>query len=61
MSFLLILNKEQRGYITPREFNKLGEQVQLEIFEKYFEDLNQLIRVPQTDTDYAERTVFFGV
>ena len=52
---LLILNKEQRGYITPTEFNSLGTQVQLEIFEKYFEDLNQLIRVPQTDTDYADR------
>ena len=32
---LLILNKEQRGYITPPEFNKLSQQVQLEIFEKY--------------------------
>ena len=35
---LLILNKEQRGYITPTEFNSLGTQVQLEIFEKYFEE-----------------------
>ena len=52
---LLILNKEQRGYITPTEFNNLGTQVQLEIFEKYFEDINQQIRVPQTDTDYADR------
>ena len=52
---LLILNKEQRGYITPSEFNSLGTQVQLEIFEKYFEDMNQQIRVPQTDTDYADR------
>ena len=52
---LLILNKEQRGYITPTEFNNLGTQVQLEIFEKYFEDINQQIRIPQTDTDYADR------
>ena len=52
---LLILNKEQRGYITPTEFNSIGTQVQLEIFEKYFEDMNQQIRVPQTDTDYADR------
>ena len=44
---LLILNKEQRGYVTPDEFNKIGTQVQLEIFEKYFEDLNQQLRVPQ--------------
>ena len=54
---LLILNKEQRGYMTPVEFNKIGTQVQLEIFEKYFEDLNQQIRIPQTNTDYADRVV----
>jgi len=52
---LLILNKEQRGYITPTEFNNIGNQVQLEIFEKYFEDMNQQVRVPQTNSDYADR------
>ena len=55
---LLVLNKEQRGYMTPEEFNKIGSQVQLEIFEKYFEDLNQLTRSPQTDTDYADRIAY---
>ncbi len=52
---LSILNKEQRGYITPDEFNKLATQVQLEIFENYFEDYNQLLRIPQTDTEYVNR------
>jgi hypothetical protein len=52
---LMILNKEQRGYMTPDEFNKVATQVQLEIFEKYFDDLNQQLRVPQADTDYADR------
>ena len=52
---LLILNKEQRGYMTPLEFNKTGQQSQLEIFENYFDSLNQQIRIPQTDTDYADR------
>ncbi|MDH3876665.1 MAG: hypothetical protein OET18_02380 [Desulfobacterales bacterium] len=52
---LMILNKEQRGYMTPTEFNKVATQVQLEIFEKYFDDLNQQLRVPQADTDYADR------
>lgn len=52
---LMILNKEQRGYMTPTEFNKVATQVQLEIFEKYFDDLNQQLRIPQTDTDYADR------
>jgi len=54
---LLILNKEQRGYMTPLEFNKIGTQVQLEIFETYFESLNQQLRIPQTDVDYGDRIV----
>jgi len=52
---LLLLNKEQRGYMTPTEFNSVASQVQLEIFEKYFSDLNQQLRVPQADVDYADR------
>lgn len=35
---LYIANKEQRGYITPDEFNKLAYQVQLEIYNSYFID-----------------------
>jgi len=52
---LLILNKEQRGYITPDEFNKTATQVQLDVFEQYFDDLNQQLRVPQADYDYTDR------
>ena len=52
---LSILNKEQRGYMTPDEFNKIGTQVQLEIFESYFDDLNQQLRIQQSDTEYADR------
>ena len=52
---LLILNKEQRGYMTPDEFNKISTQVQLEIFEKFFEDYNQYIRMPKTDVEFASR------
>ncbi len=52
---LLILNKEQRGYMTPNEFNKTATQVQLDIFEQYFDDLNQQLRVPQSDYDYSDR------
>ena len=54
---LLILNKEQRGYMTPLEFNKIGTQSQLEIFGTYFESLNQQLRVPQPNTDYADRVI----
>jgi hypothetical protein len=52
---LLILNKEQRGYVTPEEFNKISTQVQLEIFESYFEDLNQQLRVAPNESEYADR------
>ena len=52
---LLILNQQQRGYMTPDEFNKVGTQVQLNIFERYADDLNQQYRMPQNDTNYANR------
>ena len=41
--------------MTPDEFNKVGTQVQLNIFEKYQDDLNQQYRMPQNDTEYANR------
>ena len=50
---LLILNQQQRGYITPDEFNKAATQVQLTMFESYASDLNQQYRKPQNDTEYA--------
>ena len=33
---LAIANKEQRGYITPLEYNLLANQAQLDVFEQYF-------------------------
>ena len=52
---LFILNKEQRGYMTPAEFNSLATQVQLEIFDKYFEDLNVFLRQMGNESEYANR------
>ena len=43
---LAIANKEQRGYITPQEFNLFANQAQMNIFEQYFYDLNQFRRLP---------------
>ena len=54
---LSILNKEQRGNITPDEFNKIANLVQLDIFERYFDDLTQQVRVPQTDREYSNRVL----
>lgn len=50
---LAILNKEQRGYITPQEFNLKANQAQLEIFEQYFYDLQQFKRVRDNNTEYS--------
>jgi hypothetical protein len=47
---LYIINKEQRGYITPAEFNSLAAQVQDEIFSSYFPDGNQVNRANQNNT-----------
>ena len=33
---LVLANKDNRGYITPEEFNRLANQTQNEIFEAYF-------------------------
>tara|TARA_R110002020_G_scaffold411117_1_gene620787 strand:+ start:48 stop:794 length:747 start_codon:yes stop_codon:yes gene_type:complete len=51
---LALANKEQRGYITPQEFNLFANQAQMDIFEQYFYDLNQFKRVPGNDTIYAD-------
>tara|TARA_Y100001938_G_scaffold146859_1_gene226767 strand:- start:868 stop:1560 length:693 start_codon:yes stop_codon:yes gene_type:complete len=37
---LAVSNKEQRGYITPQEYNLLANQAQMRIFEAYFYDKN---------------------
>ena len=51
---LAILNKEQRGYVTPQEFNLFANQAQLDIFEQYFYDINQFGRVPGNDTAFSD-------
>ena len=51
---LALANKEQRGYITPQEFNLFANQAQMDIFEQYFYDLNQFRMVPGNDTVYAD-------
>lgn len=47
---LAIANKEQRGYITPQEFNLFANQAQNEIFEQYFHDLKLFLRIPGNKT-----------
>ena len=52
---LALANKEQRGYITPQEFNLFASQAQLDIFENYFYDLEKALRAPANDTVYADK------
>tara|TARA_R110001592_G_scaffold156209_2_gene386504 strand:+ start:9857 stop:11050 length:1194 start_codon:yes stop_codon:yes gene_type:complete len=52
---LAIANKEQRGYITPQEFNLFADQAQKEIFEQYFYDINQFNRVPGNQTEFSDQ------
>lgn len=49
---LAIANKEQRGYITPQEFNLFADHAQKDIFRQYFHDLDQFKRRP--GNDYAD-------
>ena len=51
---LTIANKEQRGYITPQEFNILANQAQMDLFEQYFYDTNQFSRVPGNNTGHSD-------
>ena len=51
---LALVNKEQRGYITPQEFNLFANQAQMETFEQYFYDINQFGRGPGNDTEYSD-------
>ena len=51
---LALANKEQRGYITPQEFNLFADQAQMEIFEQYFYDINQWGRQRGNDTGHSD-------
>jgi len=51
---LAIANKEQRGYITPQEFNLFANHAQMDIFEQYFYDTSQFKRIPGNNEDYSD-------
>ena len=53
-NILALSNKEQRGYITPQEFNLFADQAQMEIFEQYFYDLSQWNRQPGNSSKYGD-------
>ena len=51
---LAIANKEQRGYITPQEFNLIANQAQSEIFEDYFTQMNVAKQTPGNESEYSD-------
>ena len=57
---LALANKEQRGYVTPQEFNLFANQAQMDIFEQYFYDINQFGRMPGNGTEYSDMTTMLN-
>tara|TARA_R110001592_G_scaffold77101_1_gene232338 strand:+ start:340 stop:1071 length:732 start_codon:yes stop_codon:yes gene_type:complete len=56
---LAILNKNNYGYISPQDFNLFAKQAQLDIFDDYFYQYNQLINQENarvSGTGYANIT-----
>ena len=51
---LAITNKEQRGYITPQEFNLFADQAQKEIFNSYVKEHAQLMLLPKNDSRHGD-------
>ena len=51
---LAIANKEQRGYVTPQEFNLIANQAQSEIFEDYFTQMNVAKQTPGNESEYSD-------
>ena len=52
---LALANKEQRGYITPQEFNLMADKAQVEVFNNYFHDLKTAYHKPtKTDMTYGD-------
>ena len=51
---LALANKEQRGYITPQEFNLMANKAQMDIFESYFHDMKTAYHKPKNNINFAD-------
>ena len=51
---LTLANKEQRGYVTPQEFNLLANHAQMEIFEQYFAYIAIQNKMPGNAEEYSD-------
>jgi hypothetical protein len=57
---LAIANKEQRGYITPQEFNLFANMAQNEIFTQYFYDAGKFDRLPADNDEYGDLDILLS-
>lgn len=51
---LAVLNKENRGYISPDDFNLFAKQAQLEVFEEYFEEYTNWVTKSLTRRSHSD-------
>ena len=47
-------NKEQRGYVTPQEFNLYANQAQMDIFDQYFYDVDKFSKIHGNETESSD-------
>ena len=51
---LTLANREQRGYVTPQEFNLLADKAQLDILNNYFHDIKTAHIKPKNQTGFGD-------
>ena len=51
---LSIANKEQRGYITPQEFNLMADKAQLEVINDYIHELKMAHHKKQNTSEVSD-------
>tara|TARA_R100001594_G_scaffold100880_1_gene135487 strand:+ start:948 stop:1649 length:702 start_codon:yes stop_codon:yes gene_type:complete len=51
---LTLANREQRGYITPQEFNLIADKAQLDILDSYFHDIKTAYFKPKNQTGFSD-------
>ena len=51
---LALANKEQRGYITPQEFNLMADRAQMEIYDSYFHDVKTAYNKISNNSKYSD-------
>ena len=51
---LVLANREQRGYLTPQEFNLIADKAQLDILGNYFHDIKTAHLKPKNQSGFGD-------